>query len=103
MPRKLFWNRRQSAADNKGEDVPLRQAFHPKWKVNGHAEGDTRGMVNYYQTSMNIQWLVLEWLLETLLNKGVLSVADFANFPILDKLKGEAIVAKTPAEIRDGA
>lgn len=93
--RKLYWIRKQNADDKRGERLPLRHIFHPKWKV------DERAVVNYYQASMNNVWLVLEWLLIVLLNKGVLSVADFASFPLQDKLKGELIEALTDKEKKD--
>lgn len=77
--RKLYWIRKQNAADPRGERLPLRQIFHPQWSVAAHREGDTRGVVNYYQASMNNVWLVLEWLLTVLLNKGWITVAAVAG------------------------
>lgn len=98
MPRKLYWLRKQNPADTKGERLPIVESFKPKWQMM-----DAREQVNWYQSSMNALWLVMEWLLTTLLNKGVLSEADFANYPLINKIDGEAIEAKTDAEIRDGA
>jgi len=98
MARKLFWLRKQNAEDKKGERLPIVESFKPKWQMM-----DAREQVNYYQSSMNALWLVMEWLLTTLLNKGWLSIDDFANYPLINKIDGELIEAKTDQEIRDGA
>ena len=94
--RKLYFNKKSGPADKRGERLPLRQIFNPVWEVR-----DDREQVNFYQGSMKRTWLAVEWLITKLLNKGVLSIDDFADFPLQDKIAGDEIEAMTDKEKKD--
>lgn len=93
MPNQLHFLRKINATDT-GEEITLYASILPLNK----GDNSPAFVANYYTAATTRVLRVVVWLIEKLVAKGVLTLADFDDFPLQNKIAGERVFTKADAQ-----